>query len=85
MRKINEIDDVMNFQSTKSIFDYRCFTSYPFKFTTMNEDNSIHTFRGHSVFKTLIRCRYSPNYTNNRYIYTGSLCGEVFIYDTLTG
>lgn len=44
------------------------------------------TYRGHSVLNTLIRCRFSPQFsTGQRYIYTGCAAGRVVIYDVLTG
>lgn len=49
-------------------------------------DNSLRTFHGHKVLLTLIRCHFSPeNLTSSRYIYSGSSCGRVFIWDILTG
>eukprot|EP00897_Mesotaenium_endlicherianum_P005429 jgi/Mesen1/4914/ME000246S04139 len=49
-------------------------------------DASLMTYRGHQVLQTLIRCYFSPSYsTGQRYIYTGSHCGAVYIYDLLTG
>jgi hypothetical protein len=45
---------------------------------------SLMTFSGHQNYKTLIRCKFSPEYTGFRYIYTGSYCGKGFIYDTKT-
>lgn len=49
-------------------------------------DTSIMTYRGHSVLKTLVRCRFSPiATTGQRYIYTGCGVGRVVIYDALTG
>lgn len=49
-------------------------------------DTSIMTYRGHSVLKTLVRCRFSPAVTTGqRYIYTGCGIGRVVIYDALTG
>ena len=50
------------------------------------EDQSIMTFRGHNVHTTLIRCHFSPLYgTGQRYVYSGSYDGKVYIYDTVTG
>ena len=44
------------------------------------------TFRGHAVLETLIRCYFSPLHTTGqRYIYTGSHDGRIYIYDTITG
>ncbi|KAJ2998170.1 hypothetical protein HDV02_004762 [Globomyces sp. JEL0801] len=44
-------------------------------------DNSVRTFQGHSVLRTLIRCYFSPVYsTGQRYVYTGSADGFIYIY-----
>jgi len=44
------------------------------------------TYKGHLVTKTLIRSYFSPIYTTGqKYIYTGSSDGNVYIYDVLTG
>lgn len=49
-------------------------------------DNSIQCFYGHSVLRTLIRCHFSPDFlTNNRYLYSGSACGRIFVWDALSG
>lgn len=49
-------------------------------------DQSLMSFWGHQVHSTLIRCHFSPlQGTNQRYIYSGSYDGRVYIYDTLTG
>lgn len=48
-------------------------------------DRSIATFTGHKVLQTLIRCRWSPaETTGQRYIFSGSQCGSLFVYDILT-
>lgn len=45
-------------------------------------DNSLVTFRGHKVLRTLIRCHFSPpGSTNSRYVYSGSEDGKVFIWN----
>ncbi|KAM0322691.1 hypothetical protein ACHAQA_009282 [Verticillium albo-atrum] len=45
-------------------------------------DNSVVTFRGHRVLRTLIRCHFSPpSSTNSRYVYSGSQDGKVWIYN----
>eukprot|EP01099_Mayorella_cantabrigiensis_P008694 TRINITY_DN821_c0_g4_i1.p1 TRINITY_DN821_c0_g4~~TRINITY_DN821_c0_g4_i1.p1 ORF type:complete len:484 (-),score=75.44 TRINITY_DN821_c0_g4_i1:17-1468(-) len=50
------------------------------------DDQSIMSYRGHQVFQTLIRSYFSPLYsTGQRYIYTGSADGCIYIYDVLTG
>ncbi len=45
-------------------------------------DNSVVTFRGHKVLRTLIRCHFSPPAsTNSRYVYSGSEDGKVYIWN----
>ncbi|KAF8368628.1 wdr-23, partial [Pristionchus pacificus] len=46
-------------------------------------DSSIATLRGHSILHTLVRARWSPARTGNRYIYTGCARGDVVVYDTV--
>jgi WD repeat-containing protein 23 len=49
-------------------------------------DQSIMTYKGHLVLRTLIRCYFSPVIsTGQKYIYTGSHDGCVYIYDLATG
>jgi len=49
-------------------------------------DCSIMTYRGHRVLETLIRCDFSPERsTGQRFLYTGSQDGVVYIFDVLTG
>ncbi|XP_067945262.1 DDB1- and CUL4-associated factor 11-like [Watersipora subatra] len=49
-------------------------------------DCSLMTYYGHSVMRTLIRCRFSPSFTTGqRYIYSGDGMGRVIIYDALSG
>jgi WD repeat-containing protein 23 len=62
--------------------------SYPLEnyHKKLSEDSSILTFRGHKVLMTLIRCYFSPlTTTGQRFVYSGSADGKVFIYDTFTG
>lgn len=67
-------------------WDYRSM-QYPADGYEVNHphDQSMHTYRGHKVLKTLIRCYWSPPSTGQRYIYTGSHDGSVRIFDTVTG
>ena len=47
--------------------------------TKIAGDTSLMTYRGHSVLRTLIRCRFSPAFsTGQRYIYSGCAAGKVF-------
>ncbi|XP_024386773.1 LEC14B protein isoform X2 [Physcomitrium patens] len=49
-------------------------------------DQSLMTYKGHLVLRTLIRCYFSPlASTGQKYIYTGSHDGCVYIYDLVTG
>ncbi|QRV97565.1 WD domain, G-beta repeat protein [Ceratobasidium sp. AG-Ba] len=45
------------------------------------DDCSVMTFRGHAVFRTLIRCHFSPAETTGQaYVYSGSTDGRVYIW-----
>eukprot|EP01130_Rhizamoeba_saxonica_P000097 TRINITY_DN10115_c0_g1_i1.p1 TRINITY_DN10115_c0_g1~~TRINITY_DN10115_c0_g1_i1.p1 ORF type:complete len:454 (-),score=61.30 TRINITY_DN10115_c0_g1_i1:64-1425(-) len=49
-------------------------------------DQSVMTYRGHEVYHTLIRCRFSPIHsTGQKFIYTGSYDRNVYVYDIVTG
>ncbi|XP_010522675.1 PREDICTED: LEC14B protein [Tarenaya hassleriana] len=68
-------------------WDYR-WMDYPPEAQDMRHpyDQSVATYKGHSVLRTLIRCYFSPSYsTGQRYIYTGSNDGCVYIYDLISG
>lgn len=70
-------------------FDYRWATYDEDSYEPHPHDNSLVTFRGHSVLRTLIRCHFSPpGSTNSRYVYSGSEDGKVYVYNldaTLAG
>lgn len=67
-------------------FDYR-WMDYTYKVPQMHPmDNSVMTFRGHTVLQTLIRCYFSPlETTGQRYLYSGSGDGSIYIFDILSG
>ncbi|KHG27598.1 Uncharacterized protein F383_16229 [Gossypium arboreum] len=68
-------------------FDYR-WMDYPTHARALKHphDQSLATYRGHNVLRTLIRCYFSPAYsTGQKYIYTGSSDGSLYIYDLVTG
>ncbi|KAA3481018.1 LEC14B-like protein [Gossypium australe] len=68
-------------------FDYR-WMDYPTHARALKHphDQSVATYRGHNVLRTLIRCYFSPAYsTGQKYIYTGSSDGSLYIYDLVTG
>eukprot|EP01124_Arcella_intermedia_P015185 TRINITY_DN216_c1_g3_i1.p1 TRINITY_DN216_c1_g3~~TRINITY_DN216_c1_g3_i1.p1 ORF type:complete len:474 (+),score=62.65 TRINITY_DN216_c1_g3_i1:177-1424(+) len=53
---------------------------------TVESDNSVMSYEGHTVAQTLIRCRFSPlETTGQKYIYSGSYDGVVYVYDLITG
>ncbi|GAA6014791.1 hypothetical protein JCM10207_002181 [Rhodosporidiobolus poonsookiae] len=62
-------------------WDYRqSFYARP-KYQKHPHDNSIMTYRGHSVLRTLIRAHFSPAATTSqRYVYSGSSDGRIHIY-----
>ncbi|PMD57470.1 WD40 repeat-like protein [Hyaloscypha bicolor E] len=63
-------------------FDYRWGTYDEDDWYQDPHDNSLVTFRGHKVLRTLIRCHFSPpGSTNSRYVYSGSEDGKVFIWN----
>ena len=63
-------------------YDYR-FTEYEdYMWRPHPHDNSLVTFRGHKVQRTLIRCHFSPpGSTNSRYVYSGSYDGFVYVWN----
>ncbi|XP_059632631.1 LEC14B homolog isoform X3 [Cornus florida] len=68
-------------------WDYR-WMDYPYHAKDLRhpQDQSLATYRGHEVLRTLIRCYFSPAHsTGQSYIYTGSSDSSVYIYDLVTG
>jgi DDB1- and CUL4-associated factor 11 len=54
--------------------------------TGASSPRSLMSYRGHSVFSTLIRARFSPAATTGRrFIVSGSEDGWIYVYDLLTG
>jgi len=81
-----------HYQGKISNFSYNSYTSrrqleeIKNRKTHQKDDCSIMTYRGHEVLQTLIRCRFSPlQSTGQKYIYTGSFNGRVYVYDIITG
>jgi DDB1- and CUL4-associated factor 11 len=65
-----------------SDFDYRWENYDDNDWFPHPDDNSVVTFRGHKVLRTLIRCHFSPpGSTDSRYVYTGSHDGKVYVYN----
>ena len=82
--------DLRKFASNKSIeatrkavrnqsWDYRWAHCAGRRKSSIVDDPSLMTYRGHSVFQTLIRCHFSPAFsTGQRYIITGCATGAVY-------
>ncbi|XP_072954462.1 LEC14B homolog [Typha angustifolia] len=85
---IRRMSSTIKFSLPKTFeWDYR-WMLYPAeaRFLQHTHDQSLATFRGHSVLRTLIRCYFSPAHsTGQRYIYTGSSDKCVYIYDVVKG
>lgn len=72
----------MSVQDYTTNFDYRFAPYDTADHIPHPHDCSLVTFRGHRVLKTLIRCHFSPpGSTDNRYIYSGSHDGKVYIWN----
>ncbi|XXG83355.1 hypothetical protein AAC387_Pa10g1131 [Persea americana] len=85
IRKMSSNSPSVQFRSYE--WDYR-WGDYPSRARKLKHpcDQSLATYRGHSVLRTLIRCYFSPAYsTGQKYIYTGSHDGSIYIYDVVTG
>ncbi|KAI8522813.1 hypothetical protein RHMOL_Rhmol13G0025800 [Rhododendron molle] len=68
-------------------WDYR-WMEYPPQARSLKHpcDQSLATYKGHQVLRTLIRCYFSPMYsTGQKYIYTGSHDSCVYVYDVVSG
>ncbi|TPX13962.1 uncharacterized protein E0L32_005662 [Thyridium curvatum] len=65
-----------------SNFDYRFHRYFDDDWFKHPYDNSLVTFRGHQVRRTLIRCHFSPpGSTDSRYVYSGSYDGRVYVWN----
>ncbi|KAH7308468.1 WD40-repeat-containing domain protein [Stachybotrys elegans] len=86
LRMVMSTDRFTEISATSHIhgsgFDYRGHLYDEEDWDPHPHDNSLVTFRGHKVLRTLIRCHFSPpNSTNSRYVYSGSADGKVHIYN----
>lgn len=69
-------------RATQQHFDYRWGNYDEDDWYVHPNDNSLVTYRGHKVLRTLIRCHFSPpGSTNSRYVYSGSEDGKVHIWN----
>ncbi|SPQ19587.1 e4e4a8ae-6b6b-444e-8ffa-13c3b82724e4 [Thermothielavioides terrestris] len=63
-------------------YDYRWQDYEDYQWFPHPHDNSLVTFRGHKVQRTLIRCHFSPpNSTDSHYVYSGSYDGFVYVWN----
>lgn len=87
IRKMKNAEEEIIYPRRIFDYDYR-YEAIPSKYTyKLNpSDQSLATFVGHRVLRTLIRCYFSPfETTGQRYVYTGSFDGKIYIFDVLTG
>lgn len=90
IRKVSSKEAIEATRKTvaKQRWDYRWqrAPSYVTKMKKLPGDSSLMTYIGHSIRHTLIRARFSPEFTTGqRYIYTGCATGNLVVYDLLTG
>lgn len=93
IRKVMSPSDFKNLRPDRrrldASFDYRWGNFDDDTWYQDPNDNSVVTFRGHRVLRTLIRCHFSPpGSTNSRYVYSGSADGKVYVWNldaTLAG
>lgn len=69
-------------RTRKYTYDYRVGKYPERRWFQHPNDNSLVTFRGHHVQRTLIRCHFSPpGSTDSRYVYSGSYDGFVYVWN----
>ncbi|EGG18543.1 WD40 repeat-containing protein [Cavenderia fasciculata] len=87
IRKMNTKPSTTNAKlRSETAYDRYQFPQFPVRPVDKTPDLSIQTYRGHQIRQTLVRCYFSPiETTAQKYIYTGSSDGRVYIYDVLTG
>lgn len=80
--RFRELDPTSYTRSRDFEYDYRWQDYHDYQWFQHPHDNSLVTFRGHKVQRTLIRCHFSPpNSTNSRYVYSGSYDGQVHVWN----
>ncbi|GAB1522540.1 hypothetical protein RhiTH_005660 [Rhizoctonia solani] len=81
LRMMRENEDVTYGRYGQIGYDYRYGNYRKPRRHAHPQDCSVMTYRGHSVFRTLIRCHFSPEETTGQaYIYSGSTDGKVYIW-----
>ncbi|KAK3330922.1 WD40-repeat-containing domain protein [Apodospora peruviana] len=80
--KYEESDASRVTRTRRHVYDYRMGPYNERRWFKHPHDNSLVTFRGHRVQRTLIRCHFSPpGSSNSRYVYSGSYDGLVYVWN----
>jgi WD repeat-containing protein 23 len=80
--RFEELDATAPTRNREYEYDYRWQPYENYQWFQHPHDNSLVTFRGHQVQRTLIRCHFSPpNSTDSRYVYSGSHDGFVYVWN----
>lgn len=80
--RYEELDASKPTRTRKYAYDYRVGKYPERRWFQHPHDNSLVTFRGHHIQRTLIRCHFSPpGSTDSRYVYSGSYDGFVYVWN----
>lgn len=80
--RFRELDPTAVTRNRDYEYDYRWQDYEDYQWFQHPHDNSLVTFRGHKVQRTLIRCHFSPpGSSDSRYVYSGSHDGKVYIWN----
>ncbi|KAL2180892.1 WD40-repeat-containing domain protein [Thermothelomyces heterothallicus CBS 202.75] len=80
--RFEELDPTAVTRNREYDYDYRWQPYEDYQWFQHPYDNSLVTFRGHEVRRTLIRCHFSPpNSTDSHYVYSGSHDGYIYIWN----
>lgn len=80
--RFHEVDPTQCTREQTHEYDYRWENYDDYYWFPHPYDNSVVTFRGHKVQRTLIRCHFSPpGSTDSRYVYSGSQDGNVYVWN----
>ncbi|KAL2128827.1 hypothetical protein VTI74DRAFT_8591 [Chaetomium olivicolor] len=80
--RFEELDPTRVTRNRDYEYDYRWQDYEDYQWFQHPHDNSLVTFRGHKVQRTLIRCHFSPpNSTDSHYVYSGSYDGYVYVWN----
>ncbi|KAG9097310.1 hypothetical protein FRC06_007701 [Ceratobasidium sp. 370] len=81
LRMMREEEEVKSGRYGQAHYDYRDGNYRRPRWKAHPHDCSVMTYRGHAVFRTLIRCHFSPAETTGQaYVYSGSTDGKIYIW-----